>query len=231
MRRAGRSPEHDEVARGRDVDDPLPEHAPQVVDGGDLVLGKLRHGVDEPVDARDADLDRPDLLEVARDRRLRGDDPLGRPAARRAAPGSRPRCRPGGVRRDAGAGAWSVCRSVIEAPRDLRVEDDASTRSRTPIASSTSATLTVRGGARRRTPGTGAFTTRPCSSAAAVMAAASSPSSSTAPRSRPRPRTVLMPASASSRWPRYEPMLVARRGASIASSSASVARAAEQASG
>src|SRR5579863_622937 len=89
--------------------------------------------------------------------------------------------------------------------------------------SSHSSSDTVRGGARRITPGTGVLTTRPTSSASCSTALESIPSSRTTPIKRPAPRTDDTPARAAIRAFKCSPRSFARRGASIATIVSSVA--------
>ena len=70
-----------------------------------LVLRQLGDGVDGVVDAGHPHLQRAELLEVARDRRLGRARCPRRRAARRAGTGSSRRCRPTGARRGAGGGS------------------------------------------------------------------------------------------------------------------------------
>ena len=65
----------DEVAGARHLGDPLPHHAAQVVERGDTLGRELGHGVHRRP-ARHADLDRAEILEVARHGRLGCGDPL-----------------------------------------------------------------------------------------------------------------------------------------------------------
>ena len=74
--RAGRRAQDDEVGRVGDLDDPLAQHPPQVVLGRPLLLRELGDGVDE-LAAAGPHLDGAEVLEVARDGRLGGDDAVG----------------------------------------------------------------------------------------------------------------------------------------------------------
>ena len=73
--RARRGAQDDEVAGVRDLDHPVAEHPAEVVLGRPLVVGQLGDGVDG-LAAADPHLDGAEVLEVARDRRLRGGDAL-----------------------------------------------------------------------------------------------------------------------------------------------------------
>ena len=67
--------QHHQVPRVRHLDHPLAEHPPQVVLGRDLVRGQLGERVGR-LAPRQADLDRAEVIEVARHRRLGGLDAL-----------------------------------------------------------------------------------------------------------------------------------------------------------
>ncbi len=109
---------------------------------------------------------------------------------------------------------------------------EASAAPRIAMASSTSAVLTVRGGARRRTSGAGAFSTRPSCSAARVTCSRVEPRFEHGASSRPLPRTEATPSRVlAAVAPGRRRSAQRARGASIACSSAKVAIPAAQASG
>src|SRR6185436_16128713 len=98
---------------------------------------------------------------------------------------------------------------------DVEQVSHSSTSAMMATASSSSASLTVSGGANRSEVGVTAFVTRPASSNCEYTALASAPSASSAANSNPRPRTPAMPGSAPSFVVKYSPRLAASVGASI----------------
>ena len=107
--RARRGAEHDQVAAVGHLDHPVPEHPLEVVLGRDPLL-ELGHGVDR-LAAGHADLDRAELLEVARHRGLGGDDPVGGQQLDQLGLAGHRRAARAAGRCGAGAGSWSAsCR-------------------------------------------------------------------------------------------------------------------------